>query len=94
MSAPPAASSSRSGVQDIVLDSGALIGCATTSLIASLGSDCRVWTIPDVIAEVRDSKSRQALEALPFKLLIRKIEPESLRAGRIRLIVGESVLRC
>jgi rRNA maturation endonuclease Nob1 len=70
-------------IEDVVLDSGALIGCATTSLVSSIGSQCRVWTIPEVLEEIKDAKSRQALDALPFKLLLRTIEPEALRAGNL-----------
>eukprot|EP00475_Leptophrys_vorax_P004446 TRINITY_DN1265_c0_g2_i1.p1 TRINITY_DN1265_c0_g2~~TRINITY_DN1265_c0_g2_i1.p1 ORF type:complete len:597 (-),score=178.98 TRINITY_DN1265_c0_g2_i1:118-1908(-) len=50
---------------DVVLDSGAVI---SGSSIQSLGPNVRFVTVPNVLAEIRDKRSRELLEAFPFQL--------------------------
>ena len=63
----------------VVLDAGALIRAA--SLTAGLARRARAfWTVPEVLAEVRDARSRAALDALPFELAAREPPPAACRA--------------
>ena len=60
----------------LVLDANALIRGRAASLA---GYAERFWTIEEVLAEVRDSKSREALLSLPFELEVRSPSPEAMR---------------
>ena len=53
------------------------------------GSQLRLYgeqlaTIPEVLAEVKDKKTRDFLERFPFKLQSMEPDSESLRAGQLR----------
>lgn len=39
------------------------------------------WTIPEVVAEIRDKKARQHLESLPFELKLREPSDEAMKFG-------------
>lgn len=38
------------------------------------------FTVPEVIAEIRDSSAREYLSQLPFNLVVRQPSPEAIRA--------------
>ena len=57
------------------------------------GSQLQVYgeqlaTIPEVLAEVKDKKTRDFLERFPFKLESMEPAPESLRAGELPVNLG------
>eukprot|EP00887_Chlorella_sp_A99_P000508 scaffold17.g508.t1 len=62
-----------------VLDANALIAGAGLLNLARLADRC--VTTPEVLREVRDKQSRQALEALPFEIETLEPEEESVKAG-------------
>ena len=49
----------------VVLDANAFI--SAQSLLA-LGADHRLITTPDVLAELRDAKTREMLDSFPFEI--------------------------
>lgn len=61
-----------------VLDANAIIG--RLSVRNALD---RLVTIPDVLQEVRDKQSREALAALPFRVELMEPSDESLHAGAL-----------
>lgn len=65
--------------QTVILDANVLISGTPLSLALTE----RVVTVPEVLAEIRDKQSRQAVESLPF--IIKTLEPsdESLTAGTL-----------
>lgn len=58
-------SSSAKPMDFLVLDAGALIRGHGLSLYKTAK---RIITVPDVIAEIKDSKAREMLEKLPFEI--------------------------
>lgn len=65
----------------IVLDSGALI---TGAKIDNFGADVQYWTIPEVIEEIKDRKTRHILESFPYEIKTRAISGECFKAGESR----------
>ena len=59
-----------------VLDANAIIG----GLSVQRALD-RLVTIPEALQEVRDKQSREALEALPFRVELMEPSEDSVRAG-------------
>ena len=59
-----------------VVDTNALIAGLQLHTLAE-----QLVTVPEVLAELRDAKSRQALDALPCRLHTREPSEESLTAG-------------
>ena len=60
----------------IVLDAGAIIrgyGYSFTKISKN------IWTIAEVIAEIRDSKSREFLDSLPYQIEIRSPSDVAMR---------------
>jgi RNA-binding protein NOB1 len=57
----------------VVLDSGAII---KGGRLEGLGQ--KFWTIKEVLAEVRDSKSRAVLDTLAVELEVREVDPSAL----------------
>jgi RNA-binding protein NOB1 len=74
---PPAASSKP--LEYLVLDAGALIRGHGLSLYHKAK---KVVTVPDVLMEIRDSKSRELLEKLPFEIEERMPSQSSINAGK------------
>ena len=61
-----------------VIDTNAIIDGSQLQLYGEL-----LVTIPEVLAEVKDKKTRDFLERFPFKLQSMEPNPESLRAGKL-----------
>lgn len=59
----------------LVVDSGAIIKGVTHSYYKT---GLKMWTVSEVLAEIRDSKSRDILLALPFELEIRTPSEKSM----------------
>ena len=68
----------------LVLDAGALIRGHGLSLYSKAK---KVITVPDVLAEIRDSKSRDLLGRLPFEIEERMPSQSSITAGTICLYI-------
>ncbi|CAM9508932.1 unnamed protein product, partial [Hapterophycus canaliculatus] len=60
----------------LVIDSGAIIKGAGMTLASAAEN---FWTIPEVVAEIRDKKARHHLESLPFELKLREPSDEALK---------------
>lgn len=41
-----------------------------------------VYTIPEVVAEIRDSATRQRLQVLPYELLLKEPLPEDIQFSK------------
>uniref|UniRef100_M4BE36 C3H1-type domain-containing protein n=1 Tax=Hyaloperonospora arabidopsidis (strain Emoy2) TaxID=559515 RepID=M4BE36_HYAAE len=62
-------------VLHLIIDSGAIIkGTNVTDLAENF------WTVPDVLTEIRDKKSRSLLERLPFTLQTREPSADAMKA--------------
>lgn len=61
-----------------VVDTNAIIAGIQLHTLAE-----QLITVPEVLAELRDARSRQALDALPCSLHVREPSEESLRAGTV-----------
>ncbi|CAB1110672.1 unnamed protein product [Ectocarpus sp. CCAP 1310/34] len=70
----PAAGDQR--LTHLVIDSGAIIKGAGMTLASAAEN---FWTIPEVVAEIRDKKARQHLESLPFELKLREPSDEAMK---------------
>ncbi|TDH70408.1 hypothetical protein CCR75_000378 [Bremia lactucae] len=62
-------------VLHLVIDSGAIIKGTNLAGLAE-----NFWTVPDVLNEIRDKKSRGILERLPFSLHTREPSAEAMKA--------------
>ncbi|CAI5747072.1 unnamed protein product [Peronospora destructor] len=62
-------------VLSLVIDSGAIIKGTNLAVLAE-----NFWTVPDVLDEIRDKKSRAILERLPFNLQTRDPSAEAMKA--------------
>lgn len=62
-------------VAHLVVDSGAIIKGTNLAALAE-----HFWTVPDVLNEIRDKKSRALLERLPFTLETREPSAEAMAA--------------
>ena len=68
------------------LESGSTAVVDTNAIIAGVQLHTlaeQVVTVPEVLAELRDAKLRQALDALPCRLHTREPSEESLAAGAL-----------
>lgn len=41
------------------------------------------WTVPEVVAEIRDKKARHHLQTLPFELKLREPSDEAMKFGEM-----------
>ncbi|RLN68261.1 hypothetical protein BBJ29_000844 [Phytophthora kernoviae] len=73
--APQEAPKSNKKVLHLVIDSGAIIKGTNLGVLAE-----NFWTVPDVLNEIRDKKSRAILERLPFTLQTREPSAEAMKA--------------
>lgn len=64
-------------LEHLVVDSGAIIKGHGYSFHSKAKN---IWTVKEVLAEIRDSKARALLETLPFELKIRSPSTEALTA--------------
>ena len=53
---------------------------------------CELFTVPEVLDEIRDKKARHLLDTMPFELKMREPAPEHVTAGVFVKIVICSVL--
>ena len=65
------------GVAVLVLDSGAFI---TGAKLDRFGPDVKYVTVPSVITEIRDEKTRHNLASFPFPIEQRSVSPEAMAA--------------
>jgi hypothetical protein len=86
----PACTSNSAPPRIAVLDANALIGGGAE--LQSLAE--RFVTISEVLAEIRDQASRQALASLPFKLEVLSPSEEALAAGEEGVFVGTKAAPC
>lgn len=63
-----------------VIDTNAIIDGSQLQLYGE-----QLATIPEVLAEVKDKKTRDFLERFPFKLQSMEPDSESLRAGQLQM---------
>jgi rRNA maturation endonuclease Nob1 len=70
--------SSSKPLEYLVLDAGALIRGHGIGLYQKAK---KIVTVPDVLAEIRDSKSRELLNNLPFEIEERMPSQSSINAG-------------
>uniref|UniRef100_A0A914W4T8 RNA-binding protein NOB1 n=1 Tax=Plectus sambesii TaxID=2011161 RepID=A0A914W4T8_9BILA len=70
---PPLSTVSK--VKHLVVDSVGFIKCAN---LQSMGEN--VYTLEDVVAEIRDAATRQRLQVLPYELVMKQPNQESLKA--------------
>uniref|UniRef100_A0A8C9N0V3 Ribonuclease PIN domain-containing protein n=1 Tax=Serinus canaria TaxID=9135 RepID=A0A8C9N0V3_SERCA len=66
-------------VPHVVADTGAFLSAAPLQDIADA-----LYTVPEVLAEIRDRPTRRRLAALPCELRVRRPRPELLRIGECR----------
>ena len=43
----------------------------------------KVYTIPEVIEEIKDKATKQRLQVLPYELIYREPAPEAIKAGTV-----------
>lgn len=67
---------SKGAPKTIVLDSGAFI---TGAKIDRFGPEVRYYTIPEVLAEIKDEKTKRVVETFPYKIEQRQVSAESMR---------------
>jgi RNA-binding protein NOB1 len=70
-----APSGDKKKVLHLVVDSGAIIKGTNLAPLAE-----NFWTVPDVLAEIRDKRARAILETLPFTLQTREPSAEAMKA--------------
>ncbi|KAF4036366.1 Nin one binding (NOB1) Zn-ribbon like [Phytophthora infestans] len=73
--APEPSKTTKKKVLHLVIDSGAIIKGTNLAVLAE-----NFWTVPDVLDEIRDKKSRAILERLPFTLQTREPSAEAMKA--------------
>ena len=44
-----------------------------------------MYTIPEVVEEIKDKATKQRLQVLPYQLIYREPPPETIKAGRLVL---------
>ena len=69
-------------LQCLVADSAAFLKNAQLHRIA-----CRIFTIQEVINEIKDSATRQRLSVLPYTIEFREPSTESIRTGKTNLLI-------
>ena len=62
-------------VKHLIVDSGAIIKEVPLHDLAD-----NLWTIPDVIQEIKDRRARHVLQSLPKKLQLKEPSPQALKA--------------
>eukprot|EP00946_MAST-07B_sp_MAST-7B-sp1_P001003 g1003.t1 len=67
--------SSKHKLANLVVDAGPIIRGEQLAHLAHT-----FWTVPEVIAEIRDSKSRARLQALPYELKVKEPSATAMRA--------------
>ncbi|CAM9365732.1 unnamed protein product [Ectocarpus sp. 6 AP-2014] len=72
----PAPAAGDQKLTHLVIDSGAIIKGAGMTLASAAEN---FWTIPEVVAEIRDKKARRHLESLPFELKLREPSDEAMK---------------
>ena len=50
--------------------------------LTHFGANINFWTVAEVVAEIRDSRSRSRLQSFPFKLQLRNVSEEALAFGK------------
>ncbi|CEG47875.1 rna-binding protein nob1 [Plasmopara halstedii] len=73
--APKSSPATTKKVLHLVIDSGAIIKGTNLVILAE-----NFWTVPDVLDEIRDKKSRAFLERLPFTLQTREPSAAAMKA--------------
>lgn len=73
--APVGSGATQKKVLHLVIDSGAIIKGTNLSALAE-----NFWTVPDVLAEIRDKRARNSLERLPFTLQTREPSADAMTA--------------
>lgn len=66
----------------LVLDTGALINCVNLHSYQS-----ELWSVEEVLREVRDKKAREMLLSLPVPIQTREPTPEAVRRGNDNNII-------
>ncbi len=61
----------------LVADSAAFLKCAPLERMAE-----RIFTISDVVDEIRDAATRQRLAVLPYSIEFREPSVDSIQAGK------------
>ncbi|CAM9780980.1 unnamed protein product, partial [Scytosiphon promiscuus] len=74
--AAPKAAVENEKLTHLVIDSGAIIKGAGMTLSSAAEN---FWTVPEVVAEIRDKKARHHLQALPFELKLREPSDEAMK---------------
>ncbi len=74
MTAPASTSPSVSRVRHLVVDSSAIFKEVPLHELAD-----SLWTVPDVLKEIRDRRARHVLESLPKRLQVREPTAEAIR---------------
>lgn len=63
-------------VKYLIVDTNALIKGVN---LANIGVE--VWTVPEVLSEVRDARTRHVVSTLPFELKTREPSEKAIAAG-------------
>ena len=67
-------------VECLVVDSGAFIKAAPLERWSG-----KVFTVREVVEEIRDANTRRRLQVLPYELVFREPTQEAIRHGKIQL---------
>lgn len=67
------------GIAHLVIDSGGII---SGTKLDRYGPDCRYYTTPEVVKEIKDARSRAVLKAFPYEILQK--EPSTRSLQRVR----------
>ena len=65
------------GVESLVADSGAFIKAAPLERWSKA-----VYTVKEVVDEIRDTNTRRRLQVLPYELVFREPSQEAIRCGK------------
>lgn len=68
--------------QQIVLDTSPFVQ-QQLGLLQELSQQAEFYTIPDVLEEVHDSKSKEFINALPFELRLIQPTQQALQEGKV-----------
>lgn len=74
-------SSSRSSnpkIRHLVVDSGGFI---KNTALQEIGEN--IYTLPEVISEIKDKATKQRLQVLPYEINYRVPSPEIIKIGRL-----------
>ncbi|XP_031695905.1 RNA-binding protein NOB1-like [Anarrhichthys ocellatus] len=67
-------------VAHVVADAGAFLKKAP---LQDIGSN--IYTLRDVVNEIRDKPTRKSLAVLPYQLVFKEPHPEHVRLGKLNL---------